>query len=379
MGPANETSANKPSAFTFRRGIKLAVFVLAAILFIAAVFRLSAEPTTTAPKIGFVILGDIRNPGWNASHYEGVRAACDARGAELLVRDHVRENAGECPAAVRELAEKGCGLILLASFGYPAEIRDLVGKYPDVAFAATSSEAYSANMTAYFVRLYQARYLAGALAGMRTKSGVIGYVAAMPNAEVNRGINAFTLGAQRINPDVKVVVAWTGEWENPKKEAALTERLIREKGADLITYHQDDAAAAETADRLGVDFIAYNAPIPEGLTHGLASIRCRWDIYYDDILRRYLKGELNAVKNHWIGVERDAVELTEFSPEVTEEMRTKLDAFRHEFLYQNQKLIFTGPIYDNQGVLRCDDGETISDDTLLGKIDWQIRGVTNLD
>ena len=370
MEPVKEATGNR---------LKLAVFLLAAILFIAAVFRLSAEPAPPAPKIGFIILGDIHAPGWNASHYEGLRAACDARGAELIVRDHVREGTGECPAAVRELTEKGCGLILLASFGYPAELREVAGKYPNVAFAATSSEAYSENMTAYFVRLYQARYLAGALAGMKSKSGVIGYVAAMPNSEVNRGINAFTLGAQSMNPNIKVVVAWTEDWENPQKEAALAERLIREKGADLITYHQDDAAAAETADRLGVDFIAYNAPIPEGLTYGLASIRCRWDIYYDDILRRYLKGELNAVKNHWIGVERDAVALTEFSTAVTEEMRTRLDALHHEFLYQNQKLIFMGPLYDNQGILRCGANEVISDDALLEKIDWQIRGVTNLD
>ena len=360
----------------FWRRARLAFFALLAVLFVVAVFRLSAEPEAAAPKVGFIIPGDISKPGWNAAHYEGIRAACNARGAELLVRDHVLENTGACSATVRELAEEGCGLILLASFAYPAEIRNLVVQYPNVSFAATSGPS-SANMTAYFIRIYQARYLAGALAGMKTKSGVIGYVAAMPNAEVNRGINAFALGAQRMNPDAKIVVAWTGEWESPAKEAALAERLIREKGADLITYHQNDAAAAEAADRLGVDSIVYNAPIPEGLTHGLASIRCGWDIYYGDILHRYMKGELNAVKNHWIGIDRNAVSIAELSPEVTSNMRTTLEALQHELMLD--KLIFEGPIYDNQGVLRCSEGETISDDTLLENVDWLLRGVTNLD
>ena len=316
-------------------------------------------------------------PGWNASNYEGIRAACEALGAELSVRDNVRENSGMCPQAIRELAAEGCGMIFLGSYSYSAEAKDLVDEYPGIAFATNSAEIHKPNMTAYFARLYQARYLAGALAGMKTKSGVLGYVAAMPNAEVNRGINAFALGARQTNPEARVVVAWTGAWENPEKEAALAERLIREQGADVLTYHQDDDAVAKTADRLGASFIAYNAPIPDGTKRGLAAIRCRWEVFYQDILRRYLKGELNAVKNHWIGIDRDAVTLTSLSIEVTEKERIQLDALRQSLV--NQRLIFIGPLYDNHGILRCKDRETVSDDTLLEAVDWLVEGVTSLE
>ncbi len=344
---------------------------------LAALFRFTAAPEEPRPKIGFVILGDVTEPGWNASHYEGLRAACETHDAELLVRDHVPEDSGECPKAVQELIDAGCGMIVLASFNYPDEVKDLADAHPEIAFAATSAKAYTTNMTAYFPRLYQARYLAGALAGMRTKTGVIGYVAAIPNAEVRRGINAFTLGVQRMNPNAKVVVAWTNAWEDAAKETVLAERLIREKGADVMTYHQDDAAVAETADRLGVDFIAYNAPIPKGLTHGICSVRCRWDIYYDDILSRYQKGELNTVKNHWIGIDRKAVLLDELSPEVTEDMLGHLYYLQRALL--GFDLIFIGPLVDNEGVLRCEAKETISDDALLESIDWLISGVSVLE
>ena len=346
-------------------------------LLLAALFRFTAAPEEPRPKVGFIILGDIRDPGWNASHYEGIRAACEANGAELLVRDHVAEGSGECPRAVRDLISKGCGMIVLASFAYPDEVRDLAKEHPEIAFAATSAKAYATNMTAYFPRMYQARYLAGALAGMRTKTNVIGYVAAMPNSEILRGINAFTLGAQRMNPDARVVAAFTNDWEAPEKEAAFAERMVREEGADILTYHQDDAAVAKTAERLGVDFIAYNAPIPEGLTRGLASVRCRWNIYYDDILRRYQKGELNAVKNHWIGIDREAVLLDELSPEVTEDMRGHLYYLQRALL--GHQLIFLGPLVDNTGALRCETGETICDDALLESIDWLISGVSILE
>ena len=353
------------------------IFILFALVFVAALFRFSAAPEDPPLKVGFIILGDITEPGWNASHYEGIRAACEAHGAELLVRDHVPEGTGSCSKAVRDLIAHGCSLIVLASFDYPDEVKDLADEYPEIAFAATSPKAYATNMTAYFPRLYQARYLAGALAAMRTKTNVIGYVAAFPNSEVRRGINAFLLGAQRMNPKTRVVVAWTNNWEDAAKEAVLTERLIRETGADVMTYHQDDAAVAETADRLGVDFIAYNAPIPEGLSHGIAAVRCRWDIYYDDILRRYLKGELNAMKNHWIGIDRNAVFLDELSPEITDGMRGHLYYLRRAL--NGHQLIFIGPLVDNEGNLRCNEGETISDDALLDSIDWLISGVSVLE
>lgn len=356
---------------------KIALGLMVLVCLLAALFRFTAAPEEPRLKVGFIILGDVTEPGWNASHYEGIRAACEMHNAELLVRDHVPEDSGECPKAVRDLAAQGCGMIVLASFNYPDEVKTLVDEYPEISFAATSSKAYATNMTAYFPRLYQARYLSGALAAMRTKTNVIGYVAAIPNSEVRRGINAFLLGARRMNPHVRVVVAWTNAWEDAEKETVLAERLIREAGADILTYHQDDAAVAETADRLGVEFIAYNAPIPEGLTHGIASVRCRWDIYYDDIIRRYRKGELNAMKNHWIGIERGAVLVDEMSPKVTEEMRGYLYYLRRALI--GHQLVFLGPLYDNEGVLRCEEGETISDDALLESVDWLISGVTVLE
>ncbi|MBQ8698730.1 MAG: BMP family ABC transporter substrate-binding protein [Schwartzia sp.] len=366
-----------PTFFGEGKPLRLALAILAAGLLLAALFRFTAAPEEPPPKVGFIILGDIRDPGWNASHYEGIRAACDAHGAELFVRDHVRPYSGECQKAVWDLAGSGCRLIVMASYEYPDEIKDIAGNYPEVSFAATSASAYATNMTSYFPRMYQGRYLAGALAGLRTKTGVIGYVAAMPNAEICRGINAFALGAQKTNPGAKVVVAWSGAWEAPEKERALTERLVREAGADILACHQDDAAVAETADRLGTDFIAYNAPIPEGLTHGLAAIRCRWDIYYDDILRRHLKGELNAVKKRWVGIDRGAVLLDEVAPSISADIRGQLYYLRRDLA--NGQLIFIGPIYDNRGVLRCEPGETISDDTLLSSVDWLVRGVTVLE
>ena len=202
------------------------VFIIAILIiagFIMIMFNFDDDLIENKKAIGFIILGDINEPGWNSSHYNGIKAACDKFGLKLLVRDHVKENSGQCTAAIEELASEGAGMIFLASYSYSIEAQNLVGKYPNIAFATNFAEVHARNMTAYFVRVYQGRYLAGALAGMKTKSNVIGYVAAMSNSEVNRQINAFTLGVQRTNPKAKVVVKWTGSWQDEKKEAENAE------------------------------------------------------------------------------------------------------------------------------------------------------------
>jgi len=368
------------NASTMPKKLKWLFIIFTLIMLASLVFvllRISKTEEEPRPKIGFIILGDINIPGWNYAHYHGIKDASKRLDVDLVVRDKVEENTGRCPQAIGDLAREGCGMIFLASFGYPVEVKDVVSLFPHIAFPTYSPEVQRPNMTSYFVRMYQGRYLAGALAGMKTKSNVIGYVAAMGNSEVMRGINAFTLGVHKTNPDAKVVVIWTGSWQDEEKEAKNAERLIKEAGADVLTYHQDEAAVANAAEKLGVDYIGYNEKLKSSSVHNLASVICHWEVYYYDVIKRYLKGEINATNNHWIGIQRGTVELVGYSPAVTEDMHIQLNSLRMGLM--NDGFIFSGEIYDNKGNLRCKKGEVISDDTLLKDIDWLVKGVEVLE
>lgn len=348
---------------------------------VVLIFNFSKDFEEPHEKIGFIITGNIHTPGWNGSHYDGIKKACDKFGVELLVKDNVRENSGRCVEAIHELVQEGAGMIFLASYGYPMEVQNIIAAYPNVAFATISAEVHVRNLASYFVRMYQARYLSGALAGMKTKTNVIGYVAAMSNTEVNRGINAFALGVKRVNPDAKVVVMWTGDWNDESTEMFHAERLIKEAGADVLTYHQNEDAAGIVAERLGTDFIGYNAILNGYSEHYLTSVICRWDLYYADIIQRYLKDEINSVKNHWLGMEKSAsssvVTLSTYSKSVNPEMVARLSVLEQELI--NNRLIFSGEIYDNQGNLRCREGEAISDNKLLEDMNWLVEGVEVLE
>ena len=313
-------------------------------------FGFETNEESVAKKVGLINIGSISEEGWSKAHYEGLKSACDEFGLELLFKENVVENSGQGPAAIEELIDDGVGMIFLASYNYPIEAREIIETNKKIEFASNCSEVHSRNMTSYFARMYQGRYLAGALAGMRTKTNVIGYVAAMPNSEVHRGINAFTLGVQRTNPNAKVVVKWTGDWHIPDKEREAAAKLIDVAKADVITYHQDKAVACEVAEEKGVDYIAYNMELNTQSEHYLTSVICRWDIFYKELLRLYLKDELPAIKNYWLGVKEGVVELSKFSDSVTEKQRYKIQDLREELL--NDKPIFTGIIYDNQGNMK---------------------------
>ena len=355
----------------------IAILIFTLVPLLTLIFTFFETFEERKEKIGLVILGDTKISGWNAAHYNGIKAACEKFGLELLLEEKIRENSGECPVAVKNLAKKGAGMIFLASYAYSQEVQSLITEYPNIAFATNSAEVHGKNLTSYFTRMYQARYLAGALAGMKTQSNVIGYVAAMHNTEVCRGINAFTLGVQRVNPYAKVVVMWTGSWQNEATEAAHAQKLIEVAGADVLTYHQDEDATAQVADKYGVDFIAYNEILSGYSDHYLTSVICNWNLYYSNMIQRYLKGELNSIKNHWLGIERGAVTLSNYSPSVTPLMTSQIDSLKQELI--NGKLIFSGRIYDNTGQIRCEEGEAISDDTLLENINWLVKGVEILE
>ena len=345
--------------------------IMAAIF--ALILFLGKEKEEPGIKIGFIMTGSTEESGWNGMHYSGVKEACEKLGTVLLVREHVKEFSGECIQAIRELAAGGASMIILSSYGYSEEVKELVKEYPQITFYTNSSEFHDVNMTSYFARMYQARYLAGIVAGMKTTSGKIGYVAAMENNEVNRGINAFTLGVKRVNPDAEVVVNWTGDWENEEKEKEAARQLVTVEHVDVLTYHQNRANVVETAEAENVYSIGYHIALKGYSDQYLTSVVCNWTLVYEEIIRAYLVGKGNIKDNYWIGMEAEAVELSQYSPEVTAEIVKELEAAKREIL--SGRDVFSGVIYDKDGTLRCEEKETISDEVILEQFDWFVEGV----
>lgn len=355
------------------------LLISAGIVLAAVIVMIAAAGFTTnaAPKVGLIITGKTTDIGWNGAHYNGVVYACEKLDTKLIVKEDVEEGSGRCVEAIHELVKEGAKMIILSSYSYPTEAKEVIKSYPEIAFYGISSEYVEDNLTSYFGRMYQARYLTGIIAGLQTKGGSIGYVAAMPNNEVNRGINSFTLGVKSVNPSATVYVSWTNSWNDGEKETAAVNKLINEKNADVITYHQNQHYAAQAADKAGVYSIGYNQPA-EGLSDNyLTAAVWDWNSLYFQIIREFVQGQPNAVKHRWFDIESGAVALSELSVIIDDETKKAVEEARIRLCGVAD--VFSGIIYDNNGELRCGEGETLSDDTLLTGMDWFVDGVEIYD
>ena len=354
----------------------LVVFVIL-LAILMAILLFVGKSFSKKEKIGFIMTGSIGEEGWNGMHYEGVSAACSNLDVELLVKENIKEFKGECEPAIEDLVHQGCKMIILSSYGYAEEVKDIIEKYPEVSFYNNSFEYHADNVTSYFSRMYQVRYLAGIVAGMQTETGNIGYVAAMPNSEVNRGINAFTLGVRRVNPDATVTVAWSNAWDNEEEERRQADKLIDDVGVDVITYHQNQAYVAEEAEKAGIYSIGYHQRLENCSEKHLTAVVGDWELTYEAIIRQYLRGNSADIKIYWVGIDEKAVKLADFSSAVSEDIKTEVTRATNELL--DGQDVFSGVIYDREGNLRCKEKQAIRDEVLLEQFDWYVEGVEFYD
>jgi len=348
----------------------LIVFLI--LLIVGFIFLIGHE-TTSAPKIGLILTGKTDDPGWNGTHYAGIMGACEKLGAKLYVEENVAESSEACGVAIEKLAREGVSMIILSSYAYPEKVMDFMQKYPDIAFYTSSAEISLPNLTTYFGRMYQARYLAGIVAGMKTESGSIGYVAAMENPEVIRGINAFTLGVHSVNPDATVHVILTGSWENEIAEKDAATRLINEVNVDVLTYHHNKPTVASVADAAGIYSIGYNEIVSGLSDKHLTSTAWNWQPLYYEIIREFVSGKANTSNLRWLGLESKVIGLSDYSSMVTPEIQQAVTDAQADIIAG--KDIFLGELYDNTGVLRCETGEALSDEYLMKQLDWYVDGV----
>jgi simple sugar transport system substrate-binding protein len=177
-------------------------------------------------KVGFIYLGPIGDLGWTYQHDLARLAMVREFGDK--VETTFLENVSEGPDAERsieQLARAGNKLIFTTSFGYMEPTLKVAKKYPNVHFEHATGYKRDKNMSTYSGRFYEGRYIQGIIAAKMSKAGVLGYIGSFPIPEVVSGINATMLGAQTINPNIKVKIIWANSWFDPAKEKKAAESL----------------------------------------------------------------------------------------------------------------------------------------------------------
>ncbi len=344
-----------------------------AVLLPVAAFSLAAAPVTAPLNIGFVYVSPIGDAGWTFQHDIARKEVQKALGAKVTTKfvENVPENA-DAERVIRDLAQQGSKLIVTTSFGYMNPTLKVAKQFPDVKFIHLTGYKTAANVATANARFYEARYLAGVLAGKMSKTHVAGYVAAFPIPEVLQGVNAFTRGMRSVDPKAEVKVVWVNSWFDPGKErdAAIT---LFGQGADVVTNHTNSTAVVQAAEEKGKYAIAYHSDMKKyGPKAQLAAVTHNWGPYYTRQAQAVLDGSWKT-SSTWGGIKDGLVKLEDINASVPADVKALVLA-REKEIVAGTLSPFAAPIKDNDGKIRLDKG-VLSDDG-LNKMDYFVEGVS---
>jgi simple sugar transport system substrate-binding protein len=348
---------------------------LAAAILAAGAAATSAQ---TAPplKVGFVYVSPIGEAGWTYQHEQGRLAMQAALGdrVKTTVVEAVPEGA-DAERVMRDLAAQGHGLIFATSFGYLEGALRVAAEYPNVKFEHAGGFRTAPNLNTYNARYYEARYLAGLIAGKASRSGIAGYVAGFPVPEVVQGINAFALGMRATNPKAEVRVVWLNTWFDPARERDAAQALVAQ-GADVLANHSGSPAVPQAAQAAfaskGVRVVAYQSDMRKFAPDAqLAAVTHHWAGHYTRVARSVLDGTWRP-QPVWGGMKDGFVQLSALHADVGAEVRALVDE-RRKAIEAGRLRVFAAPLVDNEGHTRLAQGAL--DDAAISSMNWFVQGV----
>ena len=320
---------------------KILAILLVAMMLLPLIACSNAGDKDSAEKmkVGFIFLHD-ENSTYDKNFIDAAVQACKEMNVTMVQKTQIPESTKCYDAAVELIESDGCSIIFADSFGHESFLMQAAKEHPNVQFChATGTQAHTAtdlkNFHNAFASIYQGRYAAGVVAGLKLNEMIaagkiteeqakMGYVGAFTFAEVMSGYTSFYLGAKSVCPSVTMDVKFTGSWYDETKEKQAAEALIA-GGCVLISQHADSMGAPTACENAKVPNVSYNgstaAACPETF---LISSRINWVPYF-----KYMIGQVQnnqPIDVDWTGtLETGSVMLTEPGKNVAAGTQEKLD------------------------------------------------------
>ena len=364
---------------------KIWVFIAVATVLGCLVWTLNAtaqdatsEKTAEKLQVGFVLVGPTSDWGFNYQHNQG-RLALEGRlrdKVHTVVAENIPENA-EAERIMQRMIDEGAELIYATSYGYLDLALKVAAKNPDVTFMHCLGNKQSGNLGTYSSNMWEAAYVAGAVAAMTsTDNSKFGFVAAHPVPPILWILNAFTLGAQSVSKDITVDTIFTNSWYNPAAETEAVNSLANQGVGCVYILVDSGIAGVQAAERAGIYSLSQNADLsgfaPEGWITGSV---WGWAQLYEDVTRAVID---KTWKSGHIGggLKEGYTELAPFGPAVSGEAQQRARELSAK-IAAGELTVFAGPIYDTEGEERVAEGESMSLTEILS-FDWGVQGVRGL-
>ncbi|GAB7522735.1 BMP family ABC transporter substrate-binding protein [Paraburkholderia sp. 2C] len=329
--------------------------------------------------VGVIYVGARGDYGYNQAQAQAAAVIKKLPNVKVVEEENVPETVAVQKTMEAMIEQDGATLIFATSFGYfDPHVLKVAAKYPKVRFAHCGGlwkSGNPANITSYFGYIDECQYLNGVVAGHASKSKKLGFVAAKPIPQVLRNINAFTLGAQSVDPSITTHVIFTGDWSMPIKEAEATNSLV-DQGCDVITCHVDGPkVVVETAEKRGAMSCGYHASqaalAPKGY---LTGAEWDWATPFKTIVASAQNGQpqQNLMRG---GLKEGFVKMSPYGAKVSADARANADSVKAKMVAGDYP-IFKGPIKDNKGASVIAAGVTHPQtDIALESMNYLVSGV----
>ena len=336
--------------------------------------------------LGFIYVGPKDDYGYNQAHAEGAAAVAKKFSWVKLVEEaNVPETTAVAESMRSMIDIDGAKALFPTSFGYfDPHILKLAEEYPDVQFfhagGLYQEGTTPKNISSYYGYIDEAQYVAGVVAGLTSKTGKLGFVAAKPIPQVLRNINSFTLGARSVKPEVTTQVIFTGNWAEPIKEAEATNSMA-DQGIDVVTCHVDSPKVViETAEKRGIFSSGYHANqlalAPKGY---LTGAEWDWTNIYTQLAEEMHSGKqvMDGGIPHVLrgGLKEGFCKVSDYGVAVSSETQQKADEVKAQFM-DGSMVIYKGEVKDNQGNVVVAASESLKQqDPKLEQMDYLVEGV----
>lgn len=333
-------------------------------------------------KVAVIHIGNPADgSGYTYAHDQGIVGMQKKLGlddSQIIRKNNVNDSDPTATeTAILEAIEEGANIVFGTSWGYMDTMDALAAEHPDVIFShGTGYKSNGTNFNNYFGRIYQVRYLSGIAAGLKTKSNLIGYVAAMgqDNSEVTGGIDAFAMGIYSVNPDAKVYVKVTNSWYSPEEETNAAKALLAE-GCDVIAQHCDTPNPQLEAEKAGAFGIGYNSDMSKDAPKAtITSAVWDWSAYYTSAVESVINGTWTG-KNYYGGMAEGLVGISPINESVAAPGTKEAIDKAEKSIIDGSFNVFDGVIETNDGKTVGEEGKTLDDATITGGIKWYFKTV----
>lgn len=319
-------------------------------------------------KIAFIYNKTAATSGWSYAHELGRMHLEQVYGGRL--KTMALDNAGTEPEienAVEQAVAAGCNMIFTTGPQMADQSVRSAIRHPEVRFYNCSIKMSYSSIYTYYGRMYEAKFLLGAIAAAMTKSDRLGYVADYPIYGTLANINAFAMGARMINPNVKIYLEWSRTKES---DPALR---LKEAG---ITYISGEEMI--TPDKASREYGLY-VKREDGTLENLAAPIWHWGKFYERIVKSVCLGggEIPSLKgkkavNYWWGMSAEVIDVI-YSQNLPHGIHRLMDFLKNS-IRAGSFHPFDGLIYSQNGKVQCQDGESLTAEEIIS-MDWLAENV----